>query len=124
MEPLFRRYRLQFKRIRRASDHAHATHHEKTLVPFKMSVYIQVGLHHRHQLRLERAPHRDNAKHAGPSRKDFLTPAFNHVLLEKFGKFLVQQPHIGFVPANQERAQPVFLFACDRRRQPGDCHPW
>ena len=41
---------------------AHAINHEETLVPFEMSVYIKVGLHHFHQLRLERAPHRNNAK--------------------------------------------------------------
>ena len=88
-----------------------------------MSVYIKVGLHPLHQLRLERAPHRNDAKHAGPRRKDPLTPALDHELLEEFGKFLAQQPHVGFVPANQERAQPVLLLALGRRRQAGSCHP-
>ena len=48
--------------------------HEKTLVPLEMSVYIKVGLHRRHQLGLERAPHRNHAQRAGPRRKDPLTP--------------------------------------------------
>jgi len=36
-----------------------AINHEETLLPFEMSFYIKVGLH---QLRLERAPHRNDAE--------------------------------------------------------------
>ena len=46
MEPLFRRNRLQFKRIRRASDHAHAA--SDTLCPvmyrFAITANITFGM--------------------------------------------------------------------------------
>jgi hypothetical protein len=60
---------------------------------------------------------------AWPRREDLLAPALNHVLLEELGKFLAQQPHIGFVPANQERAQPVRPLALDVKCHAGQSMP-
>ena len=91
---------------------AHAGDHEKTLVPLEVGVDVEMGLA-LDLLRLERAPHRNDAEHAGPRREDPLASALNHELLEELGKLLVQQPHVGFVPADQERAQPVLLLALD-----------
>ena len=79
-------------------------------MPFEVGVDVEVGLA-LHQLGLERAPHRDHAEHARPRREDPLAPALDHELLEELRKFLVQEPHAGFVPAHQERAQPVLLLA-------------
>ncbi len=92
---------------------AHAINHQKTVMPLEVGIDVVVGLP-LEPLGLERATVRNDALRAGPRRKDLLTPALDYVLLEDLGKFLACRLALlnkAFVPANQEREQPVFLHA-------------
>ena len=82
-------------------------------MPLEVGIDIIVGFP-LEPLRLERATVGYDALRAGPRRKYLLAPALDYVLLENLSKFLgcrFALLQIGFVPANKEREQPVFLHA-------------
>ena len=67
---------------------AHAWNDEEALVALEVGVDIEVWLP-LDVLRLQRAPHRDDAQHAWPRRENPLAAPLDHELLEQPGELLV-----------------------------------
>ena len=90
---------------------AHAVEYQETVMPLEVGVYIVVRFP-LEPFGFKRTAHGNGTLRAGPGGKDFLTSAFNNILLEDTGKFSTFRFYllqVRFVPANQEREKPVFL---------------
>jgi hypothetical protein len=98
---------------------ADAIDDEKPVEPLEVRIDVVMRLQ---QLRLDGAPHRNHAEHSRQRREDPLPTSLGDEWFEEAGELGVQQPHVGFVPALQERAQPVPTLALGRGCKTGSGH--
>ena len=101
---------------------ADAGNDEEALVPREVGVDVECGSRSRYsgfsEPRTGTTP-----RTPGRGDEDPLAPALDHELLEQFGELLVLEPHHRFVPADEERTQPVPLDANVDGARPGAAMP-